>query len=201
MLFRSGDALIGGSASIQDSAFILSGYIHGNAQVIDSARVAGNANISGHAIVSGNACVEGNAIVTKNTINISGFPYNITITDNHLRIWLEQHTFDEWRMFDDKGGFIYNSIQAVDIVDEPEIWIEAGSLFRDETADRDQKIMDLMQAGLIDKDTAVRELSFKTGGGYLMDQIANRNHALEMLEGVKQGAQVEIFSTDDLSLI
>lgn len=103
------------------------------------------------------------------------------------------------RMFDDKGGFIYNSIQAIDIVDEPEVWIEAGSLFRDETADRDQKVMDLMQAGIIDKDTAIRELSFKTGGGYIMDQIANRNHALEMLEGIKQGAQVEIFGTDDLS--
>jgi hypothetical protein len=59
--------------------------------------------------------------------------------------------------------------------------------------------MDLMQAGIIDKDTAIRELSFKTGGGYIMDQIANRNHALEMLEGIKQGAQVEIFGTDDLS--
>jgi hypothetical protein len=103
------------------------------------------------------------------------------------------------RMFDDKGGFIYNSIQATDIIEEPEVWIEAGSLFRDETADRDQKIMDLMQAGLIDKDTAIRELSFKTGGGYIMDQIANRNHALEMLEGVKQGADVEIFATDDLA--
>lgn len=103
------------------------------------------------------------------------------------------------RMFDDKGSFIYNSIQATDIVEEPEIWIEAGSLFRDETADRDAKIMELMQAGLIDKNVAIRELSFKTGGGYLMDQISSRNHALEMLEGIKQGAQVEIFGTDDLA--
>ena len=46
--------------------------------------------------------MEGNAIVTKNTISISGFPYSVTISDHHLRIWLEQHTFDEWRMFDDK---------------------------------------------------------------------------------------------------
>lgn len=102
------------------------------------------------------------------------------------------------RMFDEKGSFVYNSVRSTDIVDYPEIFIEAGSLFRDESADRDAKVMDLLQAGLIDKETAIRELNFKTGSSYLMDQISSRNHAMEMLEGIKRGGQVEIFATDDL---
>ena len=102
------------------------------------------------------------------------------------------------RMFDEKGRFISKRIKNTDIVDTPEIFIEAGSLFRDESQDRDAKILELLELGLIDKSTAIKELNFKTGNDYIMDDMRDRNHALEILEGVKQGAQVEIFATDNL---
>jgi hypothetical protein len=102
------------------------------------------------------------------------------------------------RMFDDKGRFIFNKISNTDIVDVPEIFIEAGSLFRDESQDRDAKVLELLQLGLIDKEAALKELTFKTGNKYIMDTMRDRNHALDILNGVKEGAQVEIFASDNL---
>lgn len=102
------------------------------------------------------------------------------------------------RMFDERGKFISRRISQTDIVDTPEIFIEAGSLFRDESQDRDAKVLEMLQLGLIDKGTAIKELTFKTGNNYVMDNMRDRNHALEILEGVKQGAQVEVFATDNL---
>tara|TARA_R110002020_G_scaffold318266_1_gene533804 strand:+ start:4865 stop:6841 length:1977 start_codon:yes stop_codon:yes gene_type:complete len=102
------------------------------------------------------------------------------------------------RMFDERGKFISRRITQTDIVDTPEIFIEAGSLFRDESQDRDAKVLELLQLGLIDKTVAAKELTFKTGNNYVMDAMRDRNHALEILEGVKEGAQIEVFATDNL---
>ena len=104
------------------------------------------------------------------------------------------------RMFDERGKFISRRIKNTDIVDTPEIFIEAGSLFRDESQDRDAKVLELLEKGLIDKATAIKELTFKTGNNFIMDAMRDRNHALEILEGVKQGAQVEVFATDNLPI-
>lgn len=102
------------------------------------------------------------------------------------------------RMMDSTGKLIWKQLSNTDIVDVPEVFIEAGSLFRDESQDRDEKVLNLMELGLIDKETALKELSFKTGNAYLLKEIASRNHVQEMLDAVKMGAQIEIFATDDL---
>lgn len=60
-----------------------------------------NAWVSVNAQVLGNALVYDNAHSTKAVLNINYEKYNITATDNHLKIGCEQHTFDEWANFDD----------------------------------------------------------------------------------------------------
>lgn len=102
------------------------------------------------------------------------------------------------RMMDGMGAMVFRKLSATDIVDTPEIFLEAGTMFRDDTADRDQKVLQLLQLGLIPPQTALQELSFKTGNAYLLDEISNMNHAQEMLDATKAGAQIEIFATDDL---
>ena len=102
------------------------------------------------------------------------------------------------RMFDGNGGYIFKAINSTDISDTPEIFIETGSLFRDDAASRDAKILQLLELGMIDKTDALKQLSFRTGDTFISEKLANRNHALEMLEAVKEGVGIEIFATDDL---
>ena len=102
------------------------------------------------------------------------------------------------RMMDATGKMIWSSISQTNIVDVPEVFIEAGSLFRDETQDRDAKVLNLLELGLIDKNTAMREISFKTGNAMVLEEIQSRNHVQDMLEAVKAGAEIEIFATDDI---
>jgi hypothetical protein len=52
--------------------------------------------------VSGKAQVAANAIVTKKVLNINFDTYNITVTDNHIKIGCKQYTKQEWWSFTDE---------------------------------------------------------------------------------------------------
>ncbi|MCK9467558.1 MAG: hypothetical protein M0P94_04495, partial [Candidatus Absconditabacterales bacterium] len=69
--------------------------VYGNVWVFGNAEVYDNAEVYGDARVSGNAGVSGDARVTKAVINIIGFPYNTTLTDNHIQIGCKQLTFNQ----------------------------------------------------------------------------------------------------------
>lgn len=102
------------------------------------------------------------------------------------------------RMLDTSGGAVFREIKDEDLVDFPEVFIEANSLFRSELPDRDAKVLEMLQLGLIDPPTALKELSFKTGGmTAIMDKMAATSEAKGLIEAIKKGAQVEIYNTDD----
>ena len=103
------------------------------------------------------------------------------------------------KMFDGMGSMTFRSIKSTDIVDVPEVFIEGGSLFRDEAQDRDRKVLELLELGLIEPATAMQEISFKTGNAMVLKEVASMNHTQEMLDAVKQGAQIEVFANDDLT--
>ena len=102
------------------------------------------------------------------------------------------------RMMDSLGEVVFNYLQATDLVDDPEIFIEAGSLFRNEKQDRDEKILEMLQLQLIDKDTALRELKFGTGNSFVSKKLQSIAHANDLLMAASTGAAIEIFPTDDL---
>ncbi len=102
------------------------------------------------------------------------------------------------RMLDATGEVVFNQIKGTDLVDDPEIFMEAGSLFRDEAQDRDAKVMQLAQLGLIEKDVALKELSFRTSNAFITEQVQGIAHARDMLNACINGYQIEIFRTDDL---
>ena len=56
------------------------------------------------------------------------------------------------RMMDDFGRVIHQELKQEDLMDDPEVFLQAGSLFRKEAHDRDAKVMELFNLGLIDKD-------------------------------------------------
>lgn len=101
-------------------------------------------------------------------------------------------------MLDQYGRVTFASIQSTNIVDTPEVFIEAGSLFRDEAQDRDAKVMELAQAGMITPQQALQELSFRTGNAFVSEKVQAMAHAKDMLDAARLGARVEVFMSDDL---
>ena len=102
------------------------------------------------------------------------------------------------RMMDDQGNMIFKAISGTNIVEDAEVHLEAGAIFADNANDRNAKVIQMLQLGLITKEDAVQELSFKTNRGYVLKKIANTAHALDVLEAAKTGAGVELFPSDDL---
>ena len=117
-----------------------------------------------------------------------------------LQYMKEHYTSEKMmRMMDSTGRVVFRAIKGTDLVDTPEVFLEAGSLFRDETNDRFQKVVQMMQLGLISKGDAMQELAFKTSNKFLLDKIAAMAHAQEMLKGVIAGKSVQVFPSDDTS--
>ncbi len=102
------------------------------------------------------------------------------------------------RMLDTMGKVVFDAIKAERIVDDPEIFIEAGTMFRNEAQDKDQKILELLQAGLIPPEMALKELSFRTGNSFVLEKMADEAHAQEILGAAMEGNDIEIFNTDNL---
>ena len=102
------------------------------------------------------------------------------------------------RILDHTGQVVFKELQATDLQGDADIFLEAGSLFRDEKPDRDKRIMDLLQLQLIDRETALDELHFKTGNAFITEKMRGLSHAKEMLEAVTRNHQIEIMPTDDL---
>ena len=102
------------------------------------------------------------------------------------------------KILDEAGRVAFNEIQATNLVSDPEIHIEAGSMFRDEKQDKEQRIMEMMKLGLLDRETALQELHFRTGNAFLTKKMQAISHAHDMLNAVLQNAAIEILPTDDL---
>jgi hypothetical protein len=101
-------------------------------------------------------------------------------------------------MLDKMGRVVWNQIKTTDLSTNPEVFIQAGSLFRHEAQDRDAKIMQLLEAGLIDPKSALKELSYRTGNSFVIEKVAGLAIAKDLLDGVMGGDNAEIYTSDDL---
>lgn len=104
------------------------------------------------------------------------------------------------KMLDSYGGIVFKSVKNTDYVDDPECFIESGSLFQHEAADKDRKVMEMLQMGLITKEEALSAISFTTGSTFALEKMASMSHAQDILNAAKEGLEVEVFATDDLSV-
>ena len=104
------------------------------------------------------------------------------------------------KMFDNSGKFIYSEIKATDIVDNPEVFIDAGTLFQDDVANRENRIMQQFQAGLMTAPEAREQLFFRTNNTSALDQMANMSKAKKILDAITMGDKVEIYLDDDLEV-
>ena len=104
-----------------------------------------------------------------------------------------------YRMFDNLGGIIFAQIQSVDIVEDPEIFIQAGSLFQDNAQDREARAVQLLELGLITKEEAKHRIDSRASFDDIINSLKGSQHAIEMLNAVKQGAVIEVVATDDIT--
>jgi hypothetical protein len=103
-------------------------------------------------------------------------------------------------MMDGTGAIAWSALSSSDIVEDPEIFIEAGSLFQANVADKEARTIQLFQAGLLDKETAAKEVAHRTGGSHVLKRVADVAHAKEILDSVVQGAATEIFPSDNIQI-
>ena len=102
------------------------------------------------------------------------------------------------RMLDRNGRLVFTSIEATSVDDDPEVFLEAGSLFRNEAGDREAKALDLLSAGLITPDEAKKAITFRTEPFDVIQDLEEQRHAEELLEAViVLGAEIELFPTDN----
>lgn len=110
------------------------------------------------------------------------------------------------------GRTIHREIDHQDLIANPMIHIEAGSLFRDEVEDRDQKTMQALQSKLITPEEARARLSMHVGNRDAVKKMQAYAHAEELLDGAtgKRDQMVdgqifhigiEIWPFDDLQAI
>lgn len=102
------------------------------------------------------------------------------------------------RMLDNLGSVVFRGLDSTSLMEDPEVFIEAGSMFRDERQDRDQKMLELVQMGLLPPKEAIKQLSFGTGFSFISEKLQALSHAQDLLVAAQKGSIIEIFPTDDL---
>ncbi|CAB4161868.1 hypothetical protein UFOVP777_8 [uncultured Caudovirales phage] len=100
------------------------------------------------------------------------------------------------------GTVVFQELRVTDIVGTPEIFLEAGTLFRTEAQDREAKIYDMLEAGLITPDQAKELISFRLMPLDVSEKMNQLRHAKDLLEAVvKLGAPMEVYPGEDNAVI
>lgn len=149
------------------------------------------------------------ALASKDTSHLDGTQEELqhavedTVKDA-LLLMKRHYTEPRWvKMMDNVGAVIWHQLNVTDIQDVPEVFIEAGSLYRDDVLDRDQKAIELFKNGLATPEETRDSLSFHAGDKAL-EEAADMSHAMDVLQAilspdfVSGGGTVEIFRTDNL---
>ena len=108
------------------------------------------------------------------------------------------------RMFNGVGRSILATLRTTDIVNDPDVFFEAGTLFSSEVKDRDQKTLDLLRLGLITPDQAKKMMSFHLDPMANVQTIADMAHAQKVLATVVNDptvTAVEVYPTDNLKVM
>ena len=91
------------------------------------------------------------------------------------------------RIFDVYGNAVWSTLDRTRLVKEPEVRIDAGSLFVHRKREREERTFSLLQAGLIDKKEAQAEIRLHAGRKAALDRLQDINEAKEILEIAKRG--------------
>jgi len=144
------------------------------------------------------------ALVNQDTSQLQGVQDNIeraAIAVSRRILTLAKKYFTEGmmvRMFNQDGGMFYKQIKASDLTEDPDIFLEASTLFSNMLEDRERRAVQMFQLQLLSPDEARRAINFFGMDSQIAQTVRNYNMALDVLEHVIAGAEVTIHRTDPL---
>lgn len=102
------------------------------------------------------------------------------------------------KMMDSYGKIIFKELKRTSLQENPEVFIEAGSIFADTAEARDAQVLNLFKAQLLTPEEARSALSFHTGQDFISQETSDMAHAQEMIQAIIDGNNIEIFASDNL---
>ena len=106
------------------------------------------------------------------------------------------------RQFDSAGKAMFVELHSTDLVEDPDVFIEAGTLFSAEVKDRDQRTLDLVRMGMMTPEDAKKKLSFHLDPMAPIKVIADIQHAQKVLGAIIADpmARAQVYPTDNLKI-
>lgn len=100
---------------------------------------------------------------------------------------------------DGAGGVIHRELKATDFVaGKAEVTMEPDTIYREDRRRREGRIMERVQAGILLPEQALEMVDIDTPVGLQLKQMMHLAHALDILDAVRNGLDVEIFPNDHL---
>ena len=87
------------STMLNNSKLLGESSMFDNATMKDSSIAFGFSEMLKESLLSGRAVLDGNASSTKRALYITTAPYDVTISDHHIKIGVNQFTIKEWLNF------------------------------------------------------------------------------------------------------
>lgn len=98
------------------------------------------------------------------------------------------------------GVTVTKELRSTDIIDAPEVFVEAGSMFAISQKERDQQILQLAQLGVMPPDQVLKNLSFTVDEKSELEKMQMLSHAQDLLMAVLSGHQIELVEEPALLL-
>ena len=185
--------------------YVLDNVNRSHSEMLDLAGIHGTSlgkRVSG--VESGKAI---NALVEQDVSQIKSVLESIEKAARELSILMlelaKQH-YTKSRMiraFRQDGGMFFKMVKGTDLSDDPDVFFEAGSLFKSHIQEREQRAIQLVQLGLLTPEEARKSLSFFGQDPLIHQSVRNYNYALDLLEASLVGDQITILPTDPLKEI
>ena len=109
---------------------------------------------------------------------------------------------DEQRLvgsLDAHGKIVHRYLAGTDLVANPEVHIEASTLFSDSSKQRDMEVIQKLELELITPDEAKRELAFRTSNRFVLEKMKSYSQAIDALRAiVDAGRMIRIMPNEDL---
>lgn len=100
------------------------------------------------------------------------------------------------RVFRYDGSMFFKMVKGTDISNDPDVFFEASSLFKDHLREREQRAVQMFQLGLLSPEEARKAISFFGQDAMIHQSVRNYNYALDLLEDALSGDQIVVLPTD-----
>ena len=180
--------------------YVLDNVNRSHSEMMDLAGIHGTSlgkRVSG--VESGKAIQQ---LVAQDTSQLQGVLDSIERAARDLSVFIlklaqEHYTRSRMiRVFRYDGGMFFKMVKGTDLSDEPDVFFEASSLFKDHLKEREQRAVQLFQMGLLTPEEARKAISFFGQDAMIHQSVRNYNYALDLLEAALAGEQIMVLPTD-----